>query len=247
MQFERAHRRSSRPLGRSCICMSGLTPWASGTDSRKPSGRMRRTRCRPCCARIHNGMIAPPPSFGTATSVPPIATGSRRHRPQALRAPETWRCRIKSRGEDKRFLDLVRYTFARYRVPPHLENVWIDDFDDDFVDQVAAPARRARATARAAGPARLVHRGRAGRLAVPATPPIRIMSKRETHHFLAAPDDVTLRQAGLLVRVRACADGRAADRARRLAEHAATLLGRLVVLAGGGALLRPQSDRRSRR
>src|SRR4051812_7858287 len=55
----------------------------------------------------------------------------------ALRSPEDWRCRIKSRDEDKRFIDLVRFAFGRYRVAVHLENAWIDPyFVDDFVDRV---------------------------------------------------------------------------------------------------------------
>src|SRR5581483_11525474 len=45
----------------------------------------------------------------------------------ALRPPELWRCRLRSRAPEKRFLELVRFTFARYRVPAHLENVWIED------------------------------------------------------------------------------------------------------------------------
>jgi predicted TIM-barrel enzyme len=28
--------------------------------------------------------------------------------------------------------------FARYRVPAHLENLWLEDVDDDFVDDVHA-------------------------------------------------------------------------------------------------------------
>src|SRR5213593_4797106 len=54
----------------------------------------------------------------------------------ALRAPEDWRCRIKSRSEERRFIDLLRYSFARYRVAAHLENAWIGEFTDDLVDRV---------------------------------------------------------------------------------------------------------------
>src|SRR5262249_44708699 len=54
----------------------------------------------------------------------------------ALRAPEDWRCRIKSRSEERRFIDLLRFSFARYRVAAHLENAWIDIFTDDFVDRI---------------------------------------------------------------------------------------------------------------
>ena len=76
----------------------------------------------------------------------------------ALRAPEDWRCRIKSRSQERRFLDLlVRFCFARYRVAPHLENQWLDEVADDFVDAVA-PVELARTTpGRPAGSANLVH------------------------------------------------------------------------------------------
>src|SRR5690349_17102473 len=47
---------------------------------------------------------------------------------RALRPLGDWRCRVKSRSEDKRFIDLVRFVFGRYRVPAHLENAWIDQF-----------------------------------------------------------------------------------------------------------------------
>ena len=65
------------------------------------------------------------------------------YRAFVLRAPEDWRCRLKSRSEDRRFIDLVRFAFAKYPVPAHLENVWLEDVDDDFVDDVRARARRA--------------------------------------------------------------------------------------------------------
>src|SRR5262249_9301788 len=54
----------------------------------------------------------------------------------ALRAPEGWRCRIKSRSEERRFIDLLRFSFARYRVAAHLEQAWIDEFTDDLVDRI---------------------------------------------------------------------------------------------------------------
>src|SRR5262249_44693618 len=54
----------------------------------------------------------------------------------ALRPLDDWRCRIKSRDEDNRFIDLVRFAFARYRVAAHLESAWVNDFTDDFVDRL---------------------------------------------------------------------------------------------------------------
>src|SRR6202044_3125218 len=49
------------------------------------------------------------------------------YRAFALRAPEDWRCALRVRSPELRFLDLVRFTFARYPVAAHLETAWIDD------------------------------------------------------------------------------------------------------------------------
>ena len=35
------------------------------------------------------------------------------YRAFVLRAPEDWRCRLKSRSQDRRFIDLVRFAFAK--------------------------------------------------------------------------------------------------------------------------------------
>jgi hypothetical protein len=35
----------------------------------------------------------------------------------ALREPEAWRCQIKSRSQERRFVDLVRFTFAGFALP----------------------------------------------------------------------------------------------------------------------------------
>src|SRR5204863_52413 len=49
------------------------------------------------------------------------------YRPFALRAPEDWRCVLRKRAPDLRFLELVRFAFARYRVAQHLENCWLGE------------------------------------------------------------------------------------------------------------------------
>jgi len=109
----------------------------------------------------------------------------------ALRAPEDWRCRIKSRSHERRFIDLVRFTFARYRVAEHLERTWLEDIDDDFVDKITPPER----------PATLARRTDAPDLrrwyvvAAQGSSLYRFaarfyLSKQETHHFLTAPPDV---------------------------------------------------------
>src|SRR5262245_54436315 len=49
------------------------------------------------------------------------------YRASALRAPEDWRCRLRVRAPEARFLDLVKFAFALYPVPRHLENAWLND------------------------------------------------------------------------------------------------------------------------
>lgn len=105
-----------------------------------------------------------------------------------VRAPETWRCRVKSRRPEKRFVDLVSFVFARYRAPVHLENVWINGFDGDFVDRLRTPTRDFR---REGADLRqwyvLTAQGRS--LYREAAHPY--LSRAETHHFVSAPAVVT--------------------------------------------------------
>jgi hypothetical protein len=114
----------------------------------------------------------------------------------ALRAPEDWRCRIKSRSEERRFIDLVRFSFARYRVAAHLENAWIDRFTDDLVDRLGElpevqPMRGSRPDLRRW----YLVAAQGGSLYKQHTSAY--LTKLETHHFLAAPDDVTSSQQAL--------------------------------------------------
>ncbi len=111
-------------------------------------------------------------------------------RGHALRAPEDWRCRIKSRSEERRFIDLVRFTFARYRVPSHLERVWLDRVEDDFVDRIALPDWQAMRRPGAPDLRRwylVVAQG--GSLYKQEARPY--LSKQETHHFLSGPREIT--------------------------------------------------------
>jgi hypothetical protein len=128
----------------------------------------------------------------------------------ALRAPEDWRCRIKTRDQDKRFIDLVRFAFGRYRVATHLENAWISYFTDDFVDRVT-PMPEAR-------PNRTMQRwylvvAQGGSLYKQYASPY--LTKLETHHFLSAPEQVTTSQEALWYAV-ACAHGDRPDVARAI-------------------------------
>jgi PcfJ-like protein len=107
----------------------------------------------------------------------------------ALRAPEDWRCRIKSRAEDRRFVDLVRFCFARYSVAPHLEAVWLADIADDFVDRVAPLDPRApRPWGRPDLRAWAIIVGQGGSLYRQAAQPY--LTRLETHHFLNAPPEI---------------------------------------------------------
>jgi hypothetical protein len=106
------------------------------------------------------------------------AIGAFRHR--ALRAPEDWRCVIKSRLSERRYLELVRFVFARYPVARHLENAWLDEHHyllSDDSGRMAAPMADLRHWYI------LVAQG--GSLHKQATNAF--MSKAETHHFLTAP------------------------------------------------------------
>src|SRR5499426_2250653 len=114
----------------------------------------------------------------------------------ALRAPEDWRCRIKSRSEDRRFIDLLRFSFARYRVPAHLENAWIVEFTDDLVDRIgelpdtpvagwSRPDLRRWYLVAAQGGSLYKHHTSL------------YLTKLETHHFLTAPDYVRSSQQAL--------------------------------------------------
>jgi hypothetical protein len=111
-------------------------------------------------------------------------------RSYALRAPEDWCCGIKSRLEERRFVDLVRFTFARFRVARHLEELWLSPVEDDFVDRIALPNRQAmqrvglpdlRRWYLVAAQGGSLYRQEARAW----------LSKQETHHFLTAPPELT--------------------------------------------------------
>jgi hypothetical protein len=114
----------------------------------------------------------------------------------ALRAPEDWRCRIKSRSEERRFVDFLRFSFARYRVAAHLENAWIEEFTDDLVDRIAQlpeiqPMRGSRPDLRRW----YLVAAQGGSLYKQHTSAY--LTKLETHHFLTAPDDIRSSQRAL--------------------------------------------------
>jgi hypothetical protein len=128
----------------------------------------------------------------------------------ALRSPKDWYRQIKRRSADERFLDLVRFTFARYPVPAHLEKVWLKDVEDDFVDDALSCARRTQSWrwGRACrGCPDLIRWyiivAQGGSLHKEATH--RYLSSLETHHFLNAPSRIGSFQMALWYAVaRAC-------------------------------------------
>lgn len=127
----------------------------------------------------------------------------------ALRSPTEWRCRLKSKSQEKRFLDLVRFCFARYHVPAHLEQVWIGGAEgDDFVDDITL---RDGADARRTGAPDLLRwyliAAQGGSLYKQEAYPY--LSRQECHHFLTAPAGIaSLRQAMWYAVARAQSDDR---------------------------------------
>jgi hypothetical protein len=110
------------------------------------------------------------------------------YRGRAMRAPEKWRCRSKSRGDDERFMDLVRFMFARYAVAGHLASVWLADPDDDFVDRVS-PVPAAGGGPRPDLREWFIIAGQGDSLYARAAYPY--LSRQETHHFVTAPPALT--------------------------------------------------------
>ena len=104
------------------------------------------------------------------------------YRDLALRAPETWRCRLRIRSPERRFIDLVRYIFADYPFPEHLANAWIEGAAGEWPDAAA------NATVRPDFRLWSIIVGRGGSLYRDAARPF--MSKLETHHFVTAPAEI---------------------------------------------------------
>jgi hypothetical protein len=114
------------------------------------------------------------------------------YRDRALRTPELWRCRLRSRSPERRFLELVRFAFARYRVAGHLERIWIEE-RHAFANRVGVPAGRIGGDL---GSPDLclwyIVAAQGGSLYKQLAHPF--MSKLETHHFLTAPKEVASSQ-----------------------------------------------------
>ena len=110
-----------------------------------------------------------------------------------LRQPEDWRCNIRVRCPQKRFLELVQFSFARFPVAPHLANAWLPDpAEPDFVPGGGLDFRLCYIVAGSGGS--------------PYRECLRCyLSRLEAHHFLTAPSEVDSSQRALWVFDCACA------------------------------------------
>jgi PcfJ-like protein len=132
----------------------------------------------------------------------------------ANRAPEDWTSSVRVRSPERRFLDLVKFVFARYPVARHLELAWTE-----------TPATTADADTEAG--CVVFEQGRADRclwyiLAAQGQSLHReglqnYISKRETHYFVTAPDEIvsTTRAFWYAVAMAANADAEVAERVSR--------------------------------
>jgi PcfJ-like protein len=111
------------------------------------------------------------------------------YRHLALRAPEIWRCRLRMRAPEKRFLDLVEFAFAKYAAPVHLQGAWTDELHAGTALIDGAPVADELAHRRydfcewyiVVAQGRSLYEKLAGIG----------FSRRETHHFVNAPAELT--------------------------------------------------------
>ena len=127
------------------------------------------------------------------------------YRDFALRPPEAWRCRLRIRSPERRFLELVQFTFAKYPVVHHLENAWIAA-TPPVEDRLRMPGQGDEGEAVpdfrrwyiAVAQGRFLYREAAHRY----------LSRLETHHFVNAPPELTSTPAAFCY---ALARGQTAD------------------------------------
>jgi PcfJ-like protein len=109
------------------------------------------------------------------------------YRDLALRAPQDWHCQLRCRAPERRFLELVAFSFARYPVADHLTTAWLSppEHRDELVRALAvADAGDTPDLCRwyiIAAQGRSLHKE--------ATHPY--LSSHETHHSVTAPAEVT--------------------------------------------------------
>ena len=106
-----------------------------------------------------------------------------RYRAYFVRSPRDWRCRIKSKSADKRFVELVKFTFAKYPTPAHLTEAWANASTSSRSPTLGGINLLEWWLAVAQG--KSLYKTFANRL----------LSKLETHHFIAAPSGLDSAQA----------------------------------------------------
>ncbi len=144
------------------------------------------------CARLraHSRTKSSPPPFIESYSQfdPVYRRRIEAYRTLALQAPEAWRCRLRVRAPEKRFLDLVGFTFATFATPVHLQRAWTDELHACTALVDGAPAADEVAERRfdfrhwyiLVAQGRSLHE---------KLEPLGF-SRRETHHFVNAPATV---------------------------------------------------------
>jgi PcfJ-like protein len=126
-------------------------------------------------------VTAPPDDFyGLGTARQALID---RYRAYFVRSPRDWRCRIKSKSEDKRFVELVKFTFARFPTPAHLTEVWANASTQSRSPTLGGINLLEWWLAVAQG--KSLYKMLASRW----------LSKLETHHFLVAPSGLDSAQA----------------------------------------------------
>ncbi len=124
----------------------------------------------------------------------------RRYEKRQLRDYNNWTYRGKSHKIEKQQIELIRHAFAKYRVPRFLEQVFISEDKEKF----DTFSKWYLAVAQGESLYKTCTRG--------------ILSKKETHFFIQAPDDLSIKQA--IWWARAVAISNDIGIARRLAQSA---------------------------
>jgi hypothetical protein len=138
-----------------------------------------------------------------------------RYRRCAIRAPEDWKCSVRARSPELRFLDLVRFVFAQYPVARHLELAWNQEeaaaADINDIEPGCAAFEQGRSDRCywyiLAAQGKSLHREGLQHT----------LSKREIHYFLSAPADIvsTTRAFWYAVAMAANEDADVAERVSR--------------------------------
>jgi hypothetical protein len=140
--------------------------------------RAQHEEAQRCEQAVASLLTAHSRSFRAAPRVLPAASlmtePMKSWSPFWIRNPDDWVCRTRSRDRRRQRLDLVRHLFQAYPVPRFLENLWLDD--GGGLAHPDAEGFTGWYVAAATG------------LSVYRECSSGVLSRRETHIFLAAPD-----------------------------------------------------------